>query len=118
MSELAHGKWSGPKDQPGIIQRLRERRPVEGGGVNRLGSWQFARDLGFVLQVPVASVVGKQSHVVGPGEVPKNIVGANFAACVDWQQFARFDPENSQGVTRKSLRSSRGPDSGLPVSAG
>jgi hypothetical protein len=98
VCELADREGSRLKDAPKIIQGLREGCSVQSRGVDGFRARKLTLDCFLVCAFPLPSVIAKQGYSVGARQMPQNVVRTNFAAGIDRQEFARFDPEDSQGV--------------------
>jgi len=71
--------------------------------MDSLRSGQFALDFRFVAGIALSPVIRKQGYFMIARKMTQDVVGTDFAPGVDWKQLARFDPQNSQMVTGKSV---------------
>src|SRR5262249_13633150 len=65
-----------------------------GGRINPLGPGHMLKDLALIALIPPPAVVGQKGDFVTSGESPQNVVRANLAAGINWNQLARFDPQD------------------------
>src|SRR5438093_976037 len=68
----------------------------------------MAADLGVVGRIGAPTVVREERDVVARGKMAQQVVGANFAAGVDGQELAGFDPQKLH-IFHLSKRSATGP---------
>src|SRR5437879_724294 len=107
MCKLAHRKRCRVKHAAKIRERLCNHAAIEGSGIDGLCSGQFALNFGFVGGITLSAVVREQGHFMMVSEMPENVIGTDLSPRIDGEELARFDPENSQVLTSKSLRNWR-----------
>ncbi len=98
VREFTYGKGRRLEQAAQVMQRLRNSASIRGCGVDGLRPGQFALDFRFVGRVALPAVVGEQSYFVTAGKMAENVIGTDLAPGVDWEQLARFDPQNSQSL--------------------
>jgi len=103
VRELADGKWHGLKQADEVTQQLRGGASIQRRGVDGLRSGQFTRNFRFIRGIALPAVVREQRYFVIAGKVPENVIGADPSPSIDRKQLARFNPENSQMLTSKSV---------------
>ena len=102
VREFTYGKGRRLEQAAQVMQRLRDGASIRGCCVDGLCPGQFALDFRFVGRVALPAVIGEQGYFVIAGKMAENVIGTDLASGVDWQQLARFDPQNSQSFSSHS----------------